>query len=161
MPQYSYVLQKDLHFSDLHFIAKEGDIFVYTPPEQLVIYRSGEIAIQMGISKASIDGFCIAGIVRRYVPEPIVSEVPTELVAPVIPEPLAIVDPDPAPDSVLVQEEGDTPIKVEEASEETLEDLRAYIDESAPEVPVAEEGTPVVKPKRGGRRKATEDVKQG
>lgn len=149
MPQYSYVLQKDLHFSDLHFIAKEGDIFVFTPPERLVVYRSGEIVIQMGVSKASIDGFCIAGIVRRYAPE--TPAAPEE-----VSKAVAIVDPDPDPEPIP---EENVPIKVEE---ESLEDLQTHIDEeSAPELPPTEETAPVVKAKRGGRRKATEDVKQG
>lgn len=189
MPQYSYVLQKDLHFTDLHFIAKEGDILVYTPPEQLVVYRSGEIAIQMGISKASIDGFCIAGIVRRYQPEspaPPVEAPSTFSVEAEVPpsapgEPVVITDPDPAPVEPPTSE-GEPVVQIEEcpapvedvtapaseevaaepvSAEETVADLQTYVDEPSPETPVQEENVPAVKPKRGGRKKVTEDVKQG
>ena len=56
----------------MNFFAREGDIFVFTPPSQLVVYRNGGIEIQMSTSRASIDGLCIAKILKKIgAPAPI------------------------------------------------------------------------------------------
>lgn len=65
MQQTSYVLNKDLHFTDAGFLAKAGDVFVHTPPSQVVVYRNGDIMIQMGTTQASINGLAVSGVLSR------------------------------------------------------------------------------------------------
>ena len=65
MNQVSYVLQKDLQFTDDNFYAKAGDVFVFTPPQQVVVYRNGNIMTKMGTTQASINGLAVSGILRR------------------------------------------------------------------------------------------------
>ena len=56
MSQSSFVLEKDLQFIDVGFLAKVGDVFVFTPPQTMVVYRNGDIQINMAMTQAAIDG---------------------------------------------------------------------------------------------------------
>ena len=98
MAQTSFVLEKDLQFTDAGFFAREGDIFVFTPPQQLVVYRDGSLKIQMTTSKASIDGLCISGILKR-----ITTPVETPVVLEKMPPP--VMDTPPVIESELAQAE--------------------------------------------------------
>lgn len=89
MSQSSFVLEKDLQFIDAGFLAKHGDVFVYTPPQTVVIYRNGDLKIQMAITQAAIDGLLINGSLKR---------IPAAQEAPQKPEPAPEVPQTPAPE---------------------------------------------------------------
>lgn len=130
MNQVSYVLQKDLHFTDAGFYAKSGDVFVHTPPSQVVVYRNGEIQIQMGTTQASINGLAVSGILLRDHAR--VEEAPAAI--PQAEEPAApqVDDVPPAPESA----------PAEQAPAETPEEAPA-VEAPAEEAPAADEA-PVV-----------------
>ena len=93
MQQTSYVLNKDLHFTDAGFSAKAGDVFVHTPPSQVVIYRNGDIMIQMGTTQASINGLAVSGVLSRIAAQ--VAAAPEAPKAePPAPEPPKVVEPE-------------------------------------------------------------------
>ena len=148
MSQLSYVLNRDLQFTDAGFLAKDGDIFVFTPPQQLVVYRSGALAIQMPISKASIDGLCISGLLKRLAaapvdPQPVAPtpQVPTELVPEVpqdpAPEPEVEQTPAPVIEEAPVEAAVETPVEPEVVAVEEVPVTSPEAHEPAAQVEVS------------------------
>jgi outer membrane biosynthesis protein TonB len=130
MQQISYVLNKDLHFTDANFTAKAGDVFVHTPPSQVVVYRNGNIEIQMGTTQASINGLAVSGVLSRIVTGAPVVEAPkapkTEEPAPEVPK-----AEEPAPEPVAAPVVDTTP-ETEETPAETPVVPEAKTEEPAP-----------------------------
>ena len=60
----SFVLTKDLHFTDAVFYGKAGDIITFTPPSKLVAHRGGELMRTFEFSKVSMLGFIKTGIFK-------------------------------------------------------------------------------------------------
>ena len=75
MQQNSFVLDKDLHFTNAGFYGKAGDIVVSTPPSKLVVYRNGEIMKAFEFSKVSLQGLLNAKVLKAVedveLPEPV------------------------------------------------------------------------------------------
>lgn len=134
MQQISYVLNKDLHFTDANFTAKAGDVFVHTPPAQVVVYRNGNIEIQMGTTQASINGLAVSGVLSRIVTG-----------APVVETPKAAEPVVETPKAEAASEAPKAEAKTEEpAAEAAPEPEAAPVVDAAPETEEAPAETPVV-----------------
>lgn len=145
MQQISYVLNKDLHFTDANFTAKAGDVFIHTPPSQVVVYRNGNIEIQMGTTQASINGLAVSGVLSRIVTGAPVVEAPKAPEAPKTKEPAPEVPKaeEPAPEPVAAPVVDTTP-ETEETPAETP---------VVPEAPKTEEPAPKAEAKKAAKKK--------
>ena len=124
--QQSFVLTRDLQFIDLNFVAKEGDIVVHTPPETLVVYRNGDIQVQMGITQAAVNGLMVSGAFKRIRHE-------QKAAKPVVK------DPEPAVE-LQVEEDGSEEASVPEQETVQVEEEAPLLEEpiaTMPEDPVA------------------------
>ena len=127
MSQSSFVLEKDLQFTDVGFLAKTGDVFVFTPPQTMVVYRNGDIQIRMWMSQAAIDGLLINGSFKR---------VPAE--APQVPKPEPIVPLPPVETPVVTETNPTTPVETPVVTEEApvTPEEPVVVTETTPETPV-------------------------
>jgi hypothetical protein len=134
MSQSSFVLEKDLQFIDVGFLAKVGDVFVFTPPQTMVVYRNGDIQIRMAMTQAAIDGLLINGSFKRIPAAPAPAAVVVTEEAPVVVTETAPVVTEKAPEApeeapVVTTEE--TPTTPEAPAGESAQD-EAPAKESAP-----------------------------
>ena len=121
MSQSSFVLKRDLQFTDAGFHAKAGDVLVYTPPQALVVYRNGDIQIRMATSQAALDGLMIAGSLARIQE---VNPEPLNTPAPVLPTPEVVEESPKDKEGVVEDSPKDKEGVVEDSpKEEMVEDL--------------------------------------
>ena len=141
----SFVLTKDLHFTDAVFYGKAGDIITFTPPSKLVAHRGGELMRTFEFSKVSMLGFIKTGIFK-----------PVEDTAPQASEPVEVTPVEVEPQAEAVPMAEVTPVQepvvvpTEPLAEVTpaVEDLTVAVVEPLAEVTPApvdldalEEGT--------------------
>ena len=163
MRQESLVLTRDLTFTDYgNFVAKAGDVFVYTPPTHVVVYRGGNIVIQMGTTPAAINGFMISKILVREPATPVVAESTPVVETPQVPDaetapvsqPAAPEAPEETPEEAP---DGAPTANVTEASAVEAPEATPEVPEvpEVPEAPVASEveAPKAETPKKAGRNK--------
>ena len=148
MSQSSFVLEKDLQFIDVGYLAKVGDVFVYTPPQTMVVYRNGDIQIRMAMTQAAIDGLLINGSFKRVPSIPEAVQAPEVVVPPVVEEaPVVVTESAPVVTETAPVVTDEAPVAPEEAPAATED---SGVAEGTPEVAASEEETAA--PKKTGKK---------